>query len=492
MAYDVFISYRRETGLDDARLLQQALKARGYKVFFDYDSVRDGKFDEKIYEAIAEAPVFILMLTSGALDRCKEKGDWVREEIETAFAKKRCMVSVVPSNHVWVFPQTLPESLEPVRTIQVSDLHKGSLFEESIDKLVKERFPAQLQRPRQGPTHLERGLNASAWLLCTILFAACLAWGWLEWRSSRRLPVPVPQPEEETVPEPSPTPQEEPARDAEYPEPSEHAAGETIRLQVCDGFVAELAWCPPGTFNMGSPTNETGRGTDEPLHPVRLSRGFWMARYPTTQRQWRLVMGNNPSWFKKGGELSEESRRELAGNPEADNPDHPVEHVSWHECNDFLAKASAMAGCRLRLPTEAEWEYACRAGSSDAYCWGRALNGDLANVDGRLPCASEIEGPYLERTSPVGSYFPNAWGLYDMHGNVFEWTQDFYGEYPEEAVVDPQGPARGATKVVRGGNWCNSAKAARSAARNRCIPSLHNARTGFRFCLDSLPDDLDE
>ncbi len=141
MAYDVFISYRRETGADDARLLQQALKARGYSVFFDYDSLRDGKFDEKIFEAIDEAPVFVLMLTERALDRCVNVDDWVRLEIERALSKGKKIISVAPSDQKWSFPKDLPDSLCAVKTEQASELNKASLFEESINKIIEERFP---------------------------------------------------------------------------------------------------------------------------------------------------------------------------------------------------------------------------------------------------------------------------------------------------------------------------------------------------------------
>ena len=148
MAYDVFISYRRETGADDARLLQQALKARGYNVFFDYDSLRDGKFDEKIFEAIDEAPVFVLLLTERALDRCVNADDWVRLEIERAIAKGKKIISVAPSDQKWDFPENLPGSLGVVKAQQASELNKASLFEESINKMIDERFPLQLKRKK--------------------------------------------------------------------------------------------------------------------------------------------------------------------------------------------------------------------------------------------------------------------------------------------------------------------------------------------------------
>lgn len=140
MSYDVFISYRRKTGVDDARLLQQALKARGYNVFFDYDSLRNGKFDERIFSAIDEAPIFILMLSEGSLDNCIDEGDWVRIEIEYAIRKKRKIVPVTSAIQSWVFPTNLPDSLTSITKRQISELNKTSLFEESVDRIVKDQL----------------------------------------------------------------------------------------------------------------------------------------------------------------------------------------------------------------------------------------------------------------------------------------------------------------------------------------------------------------
>jgi len=146
--YDVFISYRRKTGVNDARLLQQALKARGYNVFFDYDSLRVGKFDEKIFEAIEEASVFILMLTEGALDGCANEEDWVRAEIECAIDNRLQIVPVLPSDQKLSFPDHLPSKLKAIPYLQVSELNKTSLFEESVDKIIQNCFPEYLARRR--------------------------------------------------------------------------------------------------------------------------------------------------------------------------------------------------------------------------------------------------------------------------------------------------------------------------------------------------------
>lgn len=155
--YDVFISYRRKTGVNDARLLQQALRSRGYRVFFDYDSLRDGKFDERILSAIDEASVFVLMLTEGSLDNCANEGDWVRIEVAHALASGKKIVPVLPSDQSFEFPAALPADVSAVKMEQISELNKGALFEESVDKFVQDRFPASLQRLQSGSAFDSQG-----------------------------------------------------------------------------------------------------------------------------------------------------------------------------------------------------------------------------------------------------------------------------------------------------------------------------------------------
>ncbi len=178
----------------------------------------------------------------------------------------------------------------------------------------------------------------------------------------------------------------------------------------------EDRWCPPGSFTMGSPKSDVGRENSEKQHKVTLTKGFWLVETPVTQEQWMSVTGSNPSYFgpsfiagliKRGDMAAEYERR-------------PVENVSWDDCQLFIQKVNAQLGVEARLPTEAEWEYACRAGTTTAYYWGNALNGDKANFDGNHPCGTTMKCPYRKQTTPVGSYSANAWGFYDMHGNVWE------------------------------------------------------------------------
>jgi formylglycine-generating enzyme required for sulfatase activity len=187
---------------------------------------------------------------------------------------------------------------------------------------------------------------------------------------------------------------------------------------------------------------------------VTLTRAFYCGKFEVTQRQWEAVMGSNPSYFQNAG------------------PDAPVETVSWDGCQVFLKKLCEMEGVpegTYRLLTEAEWEYACRAGTQTPFCYGTDLDSSMANFNGKYPYGAGAEGVYRGMTTPVGSFQPNAWGLYDMHGNVWEWCQDWWGPYPSKPVTDPLGPASGVSRVLRGGSW-------RSDARNcRCAN-----RSGFR------------
>ena len=232
----------------------------------------------------------------------------------------------------------------------------------------------------------------------------------------------------------------------------------------------EFASIPAGKFLMGSPATEKERYPNEAQHEVTLTQGFRMGVYEVTQAQYEQVMGKNPSYFK-GATL-------------------PVETVSYDEALAFCKKLSDLpaekaAGRKYRLPTEAEWEYCCRAGTSTPFHFGNELNGTQANCDGTFPYGNTQKGPFLRETSPVGSYPPNAWGLYDMHGNVWEWCADRYGDYPKGPITDPLGSEVGSDCVLRGGGWFNLADYCRSAYRRRNVPSSRNGGSGFRLALSS-------
>ena len=225
-------------------------------------------------------------------------------------------------------------------------------------------------------------------------------------------------------------------------------------MQICpiknytNDFDMTFVYILPGTFFMGSPENETGRSIDEIQHLVELTQGFYLQTTEVTQGQWKSVMGNIPSYFKTCGE------------------DCPVENVTWGDAQRFIRELNLYENSnRYRLPTEAQWEYAARAASTTAFA-----NGDIietaCNIDTNLSKMAWYCGNSNSKTHPVAQKQPNAWGLFDMHGNVWEWCSDWYGKYFAKSVTDPVGPSSGSFRVLRGGGWGYDARSCRSANRH--------------------------
>ncbi len=240
----------------------------------------------------------------------------------------------------------------------------------------------------------------------------------------------------------------------------------------------EMAWIEPGSFTMGSPASEKNRDDDERQHQVSLTKGFWLGKYEVTQGEWETLMGNNPSRFFKSAEKRA-----------------PVEGVSWEEAMAFCRKLTERErsagrlprGYEYSLPTEAQWEYACRAGTRSAFSYGSSLSSRQANFEGNYPYGGASKGPYLKKTAPVGSYASNDWGLYDMHGNVWEWCYDWKGNYTMGTATDPAGPSSGSARVERGGSWNDYARSCRSALRGSSTPGARSILLGFRLALRAVP-----
>ncbi|MBT3310970.1 MAG: formylglycine-generating enzyme family protein [Desulfobacterales bacterium] len=253
----------------------------------------------------------------------------------------------------------------------------------------------------------------------------------------------------------------------------------------------EFVYINPGTFIMGSPPGEYGRFPNEVQHKVTITKGFYIQTTEVTQRQWKSVMGSNPSYFINCGD------------------DCPVEQVSWEDVQEFIKKLNHMEGeNRYRLPTEAEWEYSCRAGSTTViYSGERSIIGrnndppldqiawyggnSCVNYSGGYDCTNWPGRQYSCPncgTNKVAQKEPNAWGLYDMMGNVWEWCQDWEGDYPEGSVTDPQGPADGLFRTERGGCWLYIARYCRSAQRFEDTPDIRDNTIGFRLLSTGKPD----
>jgi len=244
------------------------------------------------------------------------------------------------------------------------------------------------------------------------------------------------------------------------------AAGKPWKVSLPGNVALDLVWIAPGTFTMGSPATEVGHNNNEgPQTQVTLTKGFWLGKYLVTQGQYQAVMGSNPSYFSALGK------------------DVPVEQVSWDDAMLFCQKLTAQEraagrlpdGYAFTLPAEAQWEYACRASTTGPYA-------------GNLDAMAWYEVNSGHTTHPVGTKQPNAWGLYDMHGNVWEWCADWYvGSLPGGSVTDPTGPASGSGRVVRGGGWGVGAAYCRSALRGSGMPGDRGFNFGFRLALRSGP-----
>jgi len=223
---------------------------------------------------------------------------------------------------------------------------------------------------------------------------------------------------------------------------------------------------PSGEFMMGSPESEEGRFDPETQHRVTLTKSFHLGRTEVSQGQWKAVMGTTP-WQGK------------ARVKEGD--DYAATYVNWEDAVEFCRKLSEKEGVEYRLPTEAEWEYACRAGTTTAWSFGddKSQLGEYAWIKENTYDAGE------KYAQIVGQKKPNPWGLYDMHGNVFEWCQDRFGRYPSGDVTDPVGPASGSFRVSRGGGWSSSARDCRSAYRGGITPSGRSSLLGFRVLRSS-------
>ena len=251
-------------------------------------------------------------------------------------------------------------------------------------------------------------------------------------------------------------------------------AGDTITIPLSglpsDAKPLEMVLIPAGTFTMGSPDDERGRYSREgPQHEVTITQAFYLGKYEVTQAQWELVMGSNPSSFKG-------------------KPNHPVETVSWDDCQSFIDKLNTLGEGEFRLPTEAEWEYACRAGTTTRFSFGDALE---CEDTGEVYCetadrymwwsGNNTYGGNESGTKEVGQKLPNPWDLYDIHGNVYEWCNDRYGSYSSSSQTDPQGPTSDSTRVLRGGDWPRYTRGCRSAFRNGNSPGYRYDGIGLRL-----------
>jgi formylglycine-generating enzyme required for sulfatase activity len=271
------------------------------------------------------------------------------------------------------------------------------------------------------------------------------------------------------------------------------ATGKRFYRAVVFPAPTNMVFIPPGTFRMGSPTNEVDRSDNEgPQTAVTISRGFWIGKYEVTQGEYLAVVGSNPSFFNGVRDYP------VPGTDYGSVPNRPVEQVTWPNATNYCGKLTQRerAAGRIatnavyRLPTEAEWEYACRAWTSTRFSYGDDPGYTVYTNDTRLTVGYTNLTHYAwywenagDVTHPVGQKLPNLWGLRDMHGNVGEWCQDWYGDYPGGLALDPPGPATGSHRVIRGPDWLYQAPSYRSASRGYGDPDEYFFGSGFRVVL---------
>jgi formylglycine-generating enzyme required for sulfatase activity len=258
------------------------------------------------------------------------------------------------------------------------------------------------------------------------------------------------------------------------PEPEPNTEVPILRLpqesvDLGGGLPMDLVWIQPGEFTMGT---DTGNPDEKPAHKVKITQGFWIGKFEVTQRQWEAIMGSNPSQFV--------------------GPNRPVHNVNWHDCQKFLEKLNLrVAGGGFRLPTEAEWEYACTADTHTRYFFG-SDEGSL-----RFFAWYRDNSTYRDQNygpTAVGRKKPNPFGLYDMHGNIFEWCQDWHGDtyYAQSPTENPMGPEKGELRILRGGSWFAIPLDCRSQYRSRYLPEERNETTGLRVVRIGFPPKLIE
>jgi formylglycine-generating enzyme required for sulfatase activity len=463
----VFISYRRGASKLFARSLFLDLTHRGFEPFLDVETIGPGEFQSVILTEIAARPHFLVLISPGSLERCSAEGDWLRHEYEEAKRLRRNIIPLVEEGQsVDCLNELLPPSMSGLFAYNAVTFHHD-LWSGCMEKLCAFLKPVNVTLQARSPAQrvaVERKIAAAS---------------------------------------------------------SADRDTNTVGMS--------FAALQPGVFWMGSPEDELGRSEYEKRHLVKLTRPFQMAVTPVTQGQWRTVMGTSlwtqarkmleddtkyNFWASHGEKtirdfygLQRDSGKDGVIGIEAD--DYPMYFVNWHEAVEFCRHLTEMErlggalppGYEYRLPTEAEWEYACRARTGTAtYAGDLEIRGvyhapeldAIAWYGGNSSVGYKGRGwdtsGLKEKQYPggiagprqVGTKAPNAWGLFDMIGNVWEWCADWYGPYPDRSGTDPAGPKQASNRVYRGGSWGDDAGGCRSASRHRDSPLFRFYDLGFR------------
>ena len=508
MSYDIFLSYRRKNADEHSnvavsRTFKYAFERHGYEVFFDFSDCTREFFADSILPAIRTCRYFVLVLTKGCLERCKEKGDWLRREIEEALRFNRTIIPITPDGEFDGWPEDMPEVVKALDGMQITTIHMDGIFEANMEQLIKDRGMTPPLRRNDSLENCAK-LKVKSNLDC-VMYVDEEECANLTANKLEKIPL---SPGEyllkfesvenkaDSIEEEYIMPDEDKLKkvdllqikqDREYREQREREEREREEGERQEkerkeqeererkereekerkereargefevkGVKFKMVKVEGGTFTMGA-TKEQGSDAwddEKPAHQVTLS-DYYIGETQVTQALWKSVMGDNPSNWK-GDNL-------------------PVEKVSWEGAQEFIKKLNGVTDRTFRLPTEAEWEYAARGGKkSKGYKYSGSDNIDRVAWYGNNSRA---------RTHVVKRKMANELGLYDMSGNVWEWCQDIYDNYGSNAQTDPKVDTSGASYVSRGGGWDCTERFCRVSCRDFSPSARRKRNLGFRLVM---------
>ncbi len=498
--FDVFLCHNSKEKAEVEKIREQ-LKQRGIHAWLDkYDFEPFCPWKEQLYEIIPQIKAVAVFLGRSGV------GPWARVEMESffnEFVKRRIRMGLV------ILPGCPDNLIDTVPTF-INDFHRVDFRQSNPDPMeqliwgITGKKPSaqiseeaeRLQRQHEEARRLPQQLSRKQFLKWVGFGGGGLVTAVLAREIFKE------QPEEQSPTQEQPPTQEAPEVETslqtvefetvtvdergEVVERDRNKQAEFFKEDLGNGITLDLVYIPSGKFLMGTEDEEIERlvqkfdrewfRVEKPQHEVTV-QPFFMGKYPITQAQWRAI-ASREDW---------KIERDLDPNPadfkdRADSDRRPVEEVSWYDAVEFCQRLSKQTGKEYRLPTEAEWEYACRAGTTTPFHFGETITTDLANYNGDYTYASEPQGQYREETTPVGNFPPNAFGLYDMHGNVWEWCEDDWHENYQSA--QEYGSAwrseSSNKKVIRGGSWNNIPSYCRSAIRDRYTRDDRDYGIGFR------------
>jgi len=474
----IFISYRRDDSASDTgRIYDRLVQEFGRdNIFKDVDSIPFGvDFAQYIDQEVGRCQVLLVVMGKNWITpRLQNPDDFVRLEIESALGRNIPVVPVFLEGVTAPPPRDqLPESLHPLIRRNGTQVGHDPRFHADMDRLVKRLREIPFPEPAPSRRYFIQALGLVSLGGIALKFFST---------DNTATGTPPPAPTQPVQPQDSPEPASTYRRfsfEVVTVNPQgqitnrKQASAPCQILDLGQGVTLDMVLIPGGSFMMGSPDSEPGRFSDESFqHQVTLP-GFWMGKYPITQAQYQAIVGNNPARFK--------------GN------NRPVEQVSWHDAIDFCDRLSQKLGQPYTLPSEAQWEYACRAGTTTPFYFGETITTDLANYrgtdweyEGNTYPGFYGQGPrgaFREQTTDVGSFPPNGFGLYDMHGNLWDWCLDHWHDSYKGAPAD--GTAwvtddANQLRLVRGGSWYVNPVLCRSADRGRGNPDGRSDNVGFR------------